>query len=113
MARGILTRQQILGTFCQESGCQVLKNYNSETDAFREHRLTVREALTGRKRVEAVVSAKRPGRVQGSRSRGRTRRIVAVKANAAAFDRVRFNPCPRRRQRKFRVHRIPYRCGPI
>jgi hypothetical protein len=25
MARGILTRQQILGTFCQESGCQVLK----------------------------------------------------------------------------------------
>jgi hypothetical protein len=24
MARGILTRQQILGTFCQESGCQVL-----------------------------------------------------------------------------------------
>ena len=25
MARGILTRQQILGTFCQESSCQVLK----------------------------------------------------------------------------------------
>jgi hypothetical protein len=24
MARGILTRQQILGTFCQESGCQAL-----------------------------------------------------------------------------------------
>jgi hypothetical protein len=24
MARGILTRHQILGTFCQESGCQVL-----------------------------------------------------------------------------------------
>jgi hypothetical protein len=25
MARGILTRQQILGTFSQESGCQALK----------------------------------------------------------------------------------------
>jgi len=27
MARGILTRQQILGTFCQESGCQVLRPF--------------------------------------------------------------------------------------
>ena len=27
MARGILTRQQILGTFCQESGCQALRPF--------------------------------------------------------------------------------------
>ena len=27
MARGILTRQQILGTICQESGCQALRPF--------------------------------------------------------------------------------------
>jgi hypothetical protein len=31
MARGILTRQQILGTFCQESGCQVLTILNERS----------------------------------------------------------------------------------